>query len=108
MKFLILSATIFFAGASDLTMAASYDDNNLDDEAYECMAGIRDSGEYPRMPCQFAGDEVILSLPDGRTVRATMPSKELPTDGSAVIAMDKDGKAWQFTFIVPAEWSEDS
>jgi len=108
MKYMILSAMIAFAGVSDRAAAASYDDNDLDAEVYECMAGVADSGEYPKMPCQFAGNEVILTLPDGRTVRATMPSEELPTDGSAVVATDKDGKAWQFTLIVPAEWGEDT
>ncbi len=108
MKSVLLSAIVVFAGASYPASAATYDDNNLDDEAYECLAGVSDSGEYPRMPCQFAGNEVILTLPDGRIVRATMPSEELPTDGSAVVAVDKDGKSWQFTLIVPAEWGEDT
>lgn len=108
MKGILLSAMVLFAGMSGPAGAATYDDNDLDDESYECLAGVRDSGEYPRIPCQFEGSEVILNLPDGRIVRATMPSEELPTDGSAVVAVDSDGKEWQFTFVVPVEWGEDN
>ena len=53
-RLFLLSVMIVFVGVSGRALAATYDDNHLDGDDYQCTAGVRGSGEYASMPCQFA------------------------------------------------------
>ena len=103
----VLVALALSAGVHGAAMAASYDSNDLDDGHYECMAGPVGAGSAQKMFCRFAGNVVTLELPDGNRVRATLPSTELPTDGSAVTAHAEDQSQWRVTLVVPAQWGLD-
>lgn len=83
--------------------AASYGNNDLDDGDYRCQAGMQGEG-HSVVSCDFSGNTVTLEFANGDLVKATLPSDELPEDGSAVTAVDEDGQNWQVTLLVPEAW----
>lgn len=88
--------------------AATYKNNDLDDGHYRCLAGKQDTGAHSVVSCDFSDYTVTLELADGSSIKATLPSDELPEDGSTVVAVDEDGQNWKVTLLIPDAWRIDS
>ena len=107
MKLRVIAAFAAAACLCDSSSAAFYGEHLLNG-AYRCVAGVRDSGSYTEMDCTFEDDVVFLKPSEGVQIVGQMDTEYLPDDGSEVFVKVKDSKDWQFTFVEPDEFIDNT
>ena len=89
-----LAVACALAGSIQVAHAAEYLGNDVDGDAFDCVAFSYSTSNYYNLVCEFDGDDVILYFPNGGHIRVTMDSDEID-DPSSISAYDYDrGVYW--------------